>query len=169
MIKTLQNQVNYLQQKVNSLENQINHFKNVLNETLKAPRDTKINQQGYSNLTDKKGAYLTQNNSEVSGMESKSFSEVPRSPQKSYSSSTHYNIPLIRDKAQNENNFITLGKILKDEQTEIIQRGFQLQKEGKISLKKYYQSTDPDSLFQWKGYSIKYETIRGTKLYQQLK
>jgi hypothetical protein len=46
MIKTLQNQVNYLQQKVNSLESQTNYFKNVLNETLKAPRDTKISQQG---------------------------------------------------------------------------------------------------------------------------
>jgi hypothetical protein len=72
------------------------------------------------------GSYLTQNDRQVRDptyrekeMESKSFSEVPRSPQKSSSSSTQYNIPLIEEKAQNEHNFITLGKILKDEQTEI--------------------------------------------------
>jgi len=33
--------------------------------------------------------------------------------------------------------FITLGKISEQEKIEIIQRGFQLQAEGKISLKKY--------------------------------
>ena len=62
-----------------------------------------------------------------------------------------------------------MGKILEDEQIEIIKLGFQLQAEGKISLKKYYESTDPYSLFQSKGYKIKYESIRRTKLYQQLK
>jgi cell fate (sporulation/competence/biofilm development) regulator YlbF (YheA/YmcA/DUF963 family) len=40
--------------------------------------------------------------------------------------------------------------------------------EGKISLKKYYETKDQYSLFQLKGYSIKYESIRRTKLYQQL-
>ena len=65
--------------------------------------------------------------------------------------------------------FITLGTISEQEKIEIIQRGFQLQAEGKISLKKYYESTDPNSLFQSKGYSIKYESIRRTKLYQSLK
>ncbi len=40
---------------------------------------------------------------------------------------------------------------------------------GKISLKKYYESTDPNSLFQSKAYNIKYESIRGIKLYQSLK
>ena len=52
---------------------------------------------------------------------------------------------------------------------QIIQRGFQLQAEGKISLKKYYEDTETDSLFQLKGYNIKYEAIRKNKLYQQLK
>ena len=59
--------------------------------------------------------------------------------------------------------------ISEQEKIEIIQTGFQLQAEGKISLKKYYESTDPNSLFQSKGYSIKYESIRRTKLYQSLK
>ena len=53
-----------------------------------------------------------------------------------------------------------MGKISEQERVEIIKKGFQLQAEGKISLKKYYQSTDPDSLFQSKGYSIKYDSIR---------
>ena len=47
--------------------------------------------------------------------------------------------------------------------------GFQLQAEGKISLKKYYESKNTNSLFQAKGYNIKYENIRRKKLYQQFK
>jgi len=62
-----------------------------------------------------------------------------------------------------------LGNIPEEEKIEIIKSGFQLQAEGKISLKKYYESTDQYSLFQLKEYQIKYETIRRTKLYQQLK
>lgn len=50
------------------------------------------------------------------------------------------------------------------EDTKIIQMGFRLNQEGKISLKKYYESTDPYSLFQLKGYNIKYESIRRNKL-----
>ena len=41
--------------------------------------------------------------------------------------------------------------------------------EGKISLKKYYEGTGESSLFQLKGYSIKYEAIRKNKFYQSLK
>jgi hypothetical protein len=62
-----------------------------------------------------------------------------------------------------------LGKISEKEKIEIIKLGFQRQTEGKRSLKKYYESKDPNSLFQLKGYSIKSETIRRTKLYQQFK
>jgi hypothetical protein len=36
-------------------------------------------------------------------------------------------------------------------------------------LKKYSESTDPNNLLQSKGYSIKYESIRRTKFYQNLK
>ena len=58
--------------------------------------------------------------------------------------------------------------IFEQELIEIIEKGFRLRQEGKISLKKYYESTDPYSLFKLKGYSIKYETIRRTKLYKRL-
>jgi len=52
-----------------------------------------------------------------------------------------------------------LGSIPEEERIEIIERGFQLQAEGKISLKKYYQGvSEPNSLFQLKGYQIKYES-----------
>ena len=97
------------------------------------------------------------------------LSEASQSPFKTAERSEEYNIPSDQDKAQNRLNFITLGRISEQEKIEIIQRGFQLNQQGKISLKKYYESTDPNSLFQSKGYSIKYESIRRTKLYQQLK
>ena len=69
---------------------------------------------------------------------------------------------LKQNKAENESNFVTLSQIAEQEKIEIIQTGFQLQAEGKISLKKYYESTvsEANSLFQSKGYSIKYESIK---------
>ena len=88
---------------------------------------------------------------------------------KSLSDSQQHNLSSEQKQAQNGNNFITLGKITEEEKIKIIQTGFQLQNQGKISLKKYYETTQEYSLFQLKGYSIKYETIRRTKLYQQLK
>ena len=47
--------------------------------------------------------------------------------------------------------------------------GFQLQAEGKISLKKYYESAEEYSLFQLKGYNLKYDGVRKNKFYKQLK
>jgi hypothetical protein len=72
-------------------------------------------------------------------------------------------------KAETEDNFISLGKISEQEKVDIIQLGFQLNGEGKISLKKYYEGKGESTLFEWKGYQIKYDTIRKSKLYQQLK
>ncbi len=102
-------------------------------------------------------------------IESKTVSEEKITPVKPVSGSQEYNISSNQEKGLNRSNFITLGRIPEQERIEIIQRGFQLQAEGKLSLKKYYESTDPYSLFQLKGYSIKYEAIRKNKLYQQLK
>jgi len=56
----------------------------------------------------------------------------------------------------------TLGNLSEDEKIEIIKTGFQLQAEGKISLKKYYEST----VFQLKGYNIKYGFISNMVSYQ---
>ena len=71
-----------------------------------------------------------------------------------------------REKQQEWRKPSDLGE---EEKIAIFERSFQLQAEGKISLKKYYESTDPYSLFQFKGYSVKYESIRRTTLYQKLK
>ena len=138
---------------------------------------------------------MTQNDREVrkeeilqSEQQSNVLSEAYKSPLKTGERSEEYNIPSNRNKGLktalrfgNRANFITSednfvddvwrspGTIPEQERLEIIQTGFQRQAEGKISLKKYYQSADPYSLFQSKGYSIKYESIRRTKLYQKLK
>jgi hypothetical protein len=79
------------------------------------------------------------------------------------------NTTFKQKKAKNESNFVTLSQMAEEEKIEIIQRGFQLQAQETISLKKYYESTQEYSLFQLKGYSIKYKSIRRTKLYQTLK
>ena len=65
-----------------------------------------------------------------------------------------YDISATQNKAQNDPNFIALGNISQKERIEIIKTGFQLQAEGKISLKKYYEGTGESTLFDWKGYSI---------------
>ena len=94
--------------------------------------------------------------------DSKIDSQTLSNPQQS-------NITSNQEKNLQGSNFTTLGKIPEQEKIQIIQTGFQFQQQGKISLKKYYESTNPNSLFQLKGYSIKYESIRRTKLYQQFK
>jgi hypothetical protein len=43
---------------------------------------------------------------------------------------------------------MTLKRISEEEGLEIIRRGFQLQNEGRISLKKYYEGTEEYSLFE---------------------
>ena len=65
--------------------------------------------------------------------------------------------------------FVTLEKISEEEKIQIIRTGFRLQAEGKISLKKYYESKEEYSLFEWKGYNLKYASISRTNLYQRLK
>ena len=175
-MKALNNQVDSLQQKIIQLESKLENPKYALRGTLHAPDDRKTIQQGHYTLEGKKAPYLTENDSEirdstsrVKDIESKTVSEEKITPVKPFSGSQQYNISSNQEKGLNGSNFITLGRIPEQERIEIIQRGFQLQAEGKISLKKYYEGTDPDSLVQSKGYSIKYESIRRTKFYQQLK
>ena len=138
-------------------------------------------------LKDKKGSYLTQNDStinhqvrEVGEINLEMLSEDNNRPSDKNSEPKQYNISSTQNQAQSaqalapserseQQNFITLSQIPEPEKIEIIKLGFQLQAKGKISLQKYYESTDPNSLFQSKGYQIKYDTIRKTKLYQRLK
>ena len=88
-------------------------------------------------------------------IESNVLSEASQIDFKTPSYTKKYNIHSDQEKAQNRVNFITLGRISEQEKIEIIKLGFQLQAEGKISLKKYYESTDPNSLVQSKGYASK--------------
>jgi hypothetical protein len=43
----------------------------------------------------------------------------------------------IHERTQNQQNFVTLRKISEQEKIEIIEKGFQIKQQGKISLKKY--------------------------------
>lgn len=86
-----------------------------------------------------------------------------------YSNSEQYNLSFDPNTPQNEPNFVTLGNISEQDKIEIIERGFQLNQKGKISLKEYYQGIAEYRLFELKGYQIKYESIRRTKLYLKLK
>ena len=141
-IQNLQNQINSLQEKIIELEqNQNIARERNLNLVSEAPR----------------GPFKPAEGSEEYNISSPS--KIPKFKQ----------ISANQEKAQNRTNCITLSKIPEQDRIEIIQKGFQLQSEGKISLKKYYQSTQEYSLFQSKGYSIKYESIRRTKLSQSLK
>ena len=100
---------------------------------------------------------------------SKTLSEGSRSLQNGSSAGERYNLSSNKNEAQNPPNFITLARIPEQEKVQIIQTGFQRQADRKISLKQYYESTQPYSLFQLKGYNIKYETIRHNKIYKKLK
>lgn len=174
-IESLENRVNSLQDRIRDLETTRDNSKYPRKGTLEAPDDPKTIHKSDYTMEVKKGLYLPENGSEVrnptsprKGIESKILSETSTSPFTPLSESRQ-NLHSNQEKAQNRLNFITLRRIPEQEQIEIIQRGFQLQAEGKISLKKYYEGTETDSLFQLKGYNIKYESIRRTKLYQSLK
>ena len=187
-IESLENQVNSLQQKVIQLEAKLmtvkQNSKYALSELLKRSKAAQIGEQDNATLKPNISSYLQENDTKIhlnlqkelslteqqaEETKSKSLSDASKSDFKVLSDSQQYNLSSDQSKAQNQPNFITLGKISEEEKIQIIQRGFHLQAEGKISLKKYYESTDPNSLFQLKGYNIKYETIRRTKFYQSPK
>ena len=174
-IQNLETKFSSLQQKLMNLEGKLKNLEYALSGTLEALESSKMSQQGNSTLKNEQSSQrpnLLTNGSEVSLQseeQSNVLSEASQSSLEPLSGSHPKNLPFNQEKGLPQPNFITLGRIPEEEQIEIIQRGFQLQAEGKISLKKYYEGTDPNSLVQSKGYSIKYETIRRNKLYQQLK
>ena len=155
------------------------------------PLNQRLGPSQDSTLEGKKAPYLRENDPKRSSavlseirdstsrgkdMESKSFSDVSDIDFQTFSGSQQYNIssasqiPKFKPiSANQEKGLMDRISLLWQERIEIIQRGFQLQAEGKISLKKYYEGTETDSLFQLKGYRIKYEAIRKNKFYQQLK
>jgi len=182
-VDSIAQQIERLQQQIIQLESKLDNSKYPLSGTLKAPETKKTIHQSDSNLSlretspgsgkENNGSYLQENRSEgrysnytTNEVEPKSVPEDSKRPLKTSKPIEESSILSNQNEAQNSPggllrlpNFITLGKISEKEKIEIIKTGFQLQAEGKISLKKYYESTDPNSLFQLKGYNIKYETI----------
>ena len=167
VLKSLQDQVEWLKERITILENQRNL--NILSDASKIGQKTSPTLEHedssfkqYSNVPDLF-------NSSLQEVEPENLSDDSKTPLKAFTTTEQYNLSSTQDKDQDGLNFITLGNLSEQEKIEIIERGFQLNQEGKISLKKYYQSTEKYSLFQFKGYSIKYETIRRTKLYQYVR
>jgi hypothetical protein len=72
-------------------------------------------------------------------------------------------------KPPNEDNFITLANLSEEEKYAIITIGFLDNERKVISLKKYYEGKGEYTLFKSSGYQIKYDSIRKTKLYKELK
>ena len=174
-LEELQNQVSSLQQKVLDLEAKFMtikpNFKYALSKPSQPLDSSKIDQHYNYTLNTNMGSSLQENDNKFNQQQatepSESGPEDKISALTPLSKSQDYKLSSNQEKGLHEPNFITLKRISEQERIEIIQRGFQLQAEGKISLKKYYESTDSNSLFQLKGYNIKYESIRRTKLYQQ--
>ena len=143
----LRDEVNFLKQKLNRLEdsqiltNNINS--NILSENPR-PSFKPIS-------TPEVGGYHSQRNTSVQNQR--------------YNIPLDQNIPL--EFASLETNFKTLENISEEEKIDIIKSGFKLNQEGKISLKKYYEGVN--SLFQWKGFRTKYESIQWTKIYKNSK
>ena len=182
-IQNLQNQINSLQQKVIHLETNLENSNYAISDNIDAPDTMKSIQLGDSTSKYKKGLYSAENDPKRSAvfseirnptsqrkeMESKSLLDLLKVDFTQLLNSQEHNLLLNQEKGLNGSNFRTLGEISEEEQIGIIKTGFQRQAEGIISLKNYYEGTGESSLFQLKGYSIKYETIRKNKLYQQLK
>ena len=139
-LEKLQNEVNSLQERIVELENQNLVIKEKLNMLSATDRSSKFD------TSTLKVGNTTSNQNEVQNR---------------------------ANFITSEDNFVddvwqTPADLSEDEKIEIIQLGFQLTNEKKISsLKKYYESTQEYSLFQLKGYKIKYESIR--KFYKRLK
>ena len=146
----------HLEDQIQTLQNQIDFLQPEAKTKPLTPR--KLFSRANYTLKPNMGSYLQENDEkvnfevrEVQKVDSDLLSKASKSPLKTAERSEEYNILLN----QNRSNFITLGKISEQQRVEIIKKGFQLQAEGRISLKKYYESTEEFSLFQSKEYSIK--------------
>jgi len=148
-IQTLKNEMNSLQQKIIELEqNQTLTIKKTPNELLKRSQASKIDQQAdytFKSEDSPQSANLLENESEVNlevqeprSEISKTVSEAKMKPVTPLSNNQQYDISSNQEKGLDEPDFRSLPE---HEQKEIIKTGFQLQAEGKISFKKYYEST----------------------------
>ena len=70
--------------------------------------------------------------------------------------------------ASNMEEYKNWKEIEKRELEEIIIRGFELLKEGKVKLPEFYEGEEEFSLFSWKKYKVKYNTLRKIDIYKDL-
>lgn len=170
-IKSLQDQIHSLQERVTILEsrrnlNVLSDVSNIDEKVRSNPEPGDISLKEYSTVLDISNTSLQEYQKPI---ESNITSETPKMTVEALTTNEQYNLASTQEIYPDEPNFITLATISEEDKLGIIKNGFQLYQEGKISLKKYYESRQEYSLFQFKGYNIKYEAIRKNKLYKQLK
>ena len=200
IIQNLETQVYFLYARIIGLKDEYTDLKkelleqleNALSKAVQRLESSITTQQGDSTL---KSEQLLGNENErevkkeeilKSEQQSNILSEAPKINETASLTSQQYNgapqtpkfkqISSNQEKARNEEDFTTLSKISEEDKIQIFKTGFRRKLEGKISWKKYYESKDPDSLFQLgllqlEGYNktIKYESARRDTLYKELK
>ena len=87
-----------------------------------------------------------------------------RSGLENYLFSTDSKSQIISSQNSSQLNFQNLKEIPDEEKREIIKKGLELQRKNLISLKDYYEGDCEESLIQFKGYRVKYENIRRTRI-----
>lgn len=70
--------------------------------------------------------------------------------------------------ASNMEDYKNWKEIEKLELKEVVIQGFKLLKEGKLSLPEFYEGEEELSLFDWKNYKLKYNTLRKSSFYKNL-
>lgn len=74
----------------------------------------------------------------------------------------------LSNKSFKQQEFYLLSQLDEETQIAIIQEGFQFLRRRQIKLKEYYEGTSNKySLFNLRGFSIKYDTIRKSDLYKK--
>jgi len=194
-LNSLQQRVSHLENQTNHLKNALRHQNKAAYATKTTQQGDcdytlKDNKDPYSlsndgKLNSKVGegrnkiySFPNQDRKLTEKLDSNILSEDHRGLDKAPSTSQQYNLSSTllnalkmdeKTRIEDHPNLVTLSQISEEEKIKIIKTSFHLNQEGKISLKEYYESTAEYSLFQLYGYSIKYESICRTKLYQQLK
>lgn len=75
---------------------------------------------------------------------------------------------IISSQNSSQLKFQNLKEISDEEKKEIIKKGLELQRKNLITLKDYYEGDCEGSLIQFKGYRVKYENIRRTRIYKEI-
>jgi hypothetical protein len=76
---------------------------------------------------------------------------------------------LNETKNSKDSGFRSLAQIPDPEKIEIIKKAFEFESEGEISLRDFYEGDDELSLSQWKGYQIKFQNIKRSKIYKSFR